>query len=296
VDHHAVKLEGVSKRFGRLLAVDGLDLEIPRGAMVALLGPNGAGKTTTVKLLLGLLEPDGGRVRVLGGGPREAVAGGRIAAMLQDGGFMPGVKLIELLRFAAGLYPDPLPLERVLAAAGLGELAGRRVDRLSGGQAQRVRFALALVGNPEVLVLDEPTAAMDVSSRRDFWAAMRQEAAAGRTVLFATHYLEEAEEGSDRVVVLARGRVVADGSPARIKAAVGGRTVRFTFRGPLEGGLDRLPGVTAVEVHGDRVLLRSADADATVWALYDRRDRLSELEVAGADLEDAFLALTATAA
>jgi ABC-2 type transport system ATP-binding protein len=296
VHDQAVELAGVSKRFGTARAVDGLDLEIAPGETVALLGPNGAGKSTTVKLLLGLVPPDSGRVRVLGGGAAEAVAGGRIAAMLQDGGFMPGVKVIELLRFAAGLYPHPLPLERVLDTAGLHELAGRRVDRLSGGQAQRVRFALALAGNPEVLVLDEPTAAMDVEGRRAFWAAMRAEAAAGRTVLFATHYLEEAEEGSDRVVVIANGRVVADGSPSRIKATVGGRTVRFTLTGRSSQGLDRLPGVTAVEVQGQRVRLRTSDADATVCALDERRDQVRDLEIAGADLEEAFLALTAAAA
>jgi ABC-2 type transport system ATP-binding protein len=201
----------------------------------------------------------------------------------------------ELLRFAAGLYPDPLPLERVLDVAALRELAGRRVDRLSGGQAQRLRFALALIGNPEVLLLDEPTAAMDVESRRAFWTAMRAEAAAGRTVLFATHYLEEAEEASDRVVVIARGRVVADGPPARIKAAVGGRTVRFTLTGRSTEGLERLPGVTAMEAHGQDVRLRCSDADATVWALYQRRDQVRDLEIAGADLEEAFLALTGTA-
>ena len=292
----AVELERVWKRFGAVAAIDGLDLEIESGETVALLGPNGAGKSTTVKLLLGLLRPDAGRVRVLGGGAADAVAGGRIAAMLQDGGFMPGVKVIELLRFAAGLYPEPMPLDRVLEAAGLEKLTGRRVDRLSGGEAQRVRFALALAANPEVLVLDEPTAAMDVESRRAFWAAMRLEAAAGRTVLFATHYLEEAEQASDRVVVIARGRVVADGPPARIKATVGGRIVRFTLDGHSSEGLDRLPGVTAVEVHGRQVLLRSSDADATVWALYERRDQVRDLEIAGADLEDAFLALTGTPA
>jgi ABC-2 type transport system ATP-binding protein len=216
--------------------------------------------------------------------------------MLQSGGIIEDAKVGELMNLVAGLHKDPLPVREALEQAGIADLTGRTIKGLSGGQKQRVRFAMAIIPQPDLIVLDEPTTGMDVESRRDFWAAMHAETARGRTVLFATHYLEEAEEGSDRVVVLARGRVVADGSPARIKAAVGGRTVRFTFRGPLEDGLDRLPGVTAVEVHGDRVLLRSADADATVWALYDRRDRLSELEVAGADLEDAFLALTAAAA
>lgn len=288
----AVVFEAVSKRFGAVQAVDGLSLTITRGETVALLGPNGAGKSTTIGMLLGLLEPTAGTVRVLGGTPREAVEAGRVAAMLQDGGLMPGVKVGELLAFVRGLYPDPMPLERALEAANLEGLADRRVDRLSGGQAQRLRFAMALIGDPEILVLDEPTAAMDVEARRAFWAAMRAEAAAGRTLLFATHYLEEADENADRVVVIGLGRVIADGTPAKIKALAGGRTVRFTLDGPSSEGLDRLPGVHAVELHGQTVLLRTRDADATVWALYDRRDQVRDLEVAGADLEEAFLALT----
>jgi len=166
VREDAVVFEAVSKRFGVVQAADGLSLRIARGETVALLGPNGAGKSTSIGMLLGLIEPTGGELRVLGGSPHQAVGAGRIAAMLQDGGLMPGVKVGELLRFARTLYPNPMPLRRALEAAGLEALAGRRVDRLSGGQAQRVRFALALIGDPEILVLDEPTAAMDVEARR----------------------------------------------------------------------------------------------------------------------------------
>jgi ABC-2 type transport system ATP-binding protein len=288
----AVVFEAVSKRYGAVQAVDKLSLTIKRGETVALLGPNGAGKSTSIGMLLGLIEPSGGTVRVLGGTPHAAVERGRIAAMLQDSGLMPGVKVGELLAFVRALYPRPMPLQRALAAAGLEGLTGRRVDRLSGGQAQRLRFAMALVADPEILVLDEPTAAMDVEARRAFWAAMRAEAATGRTVLFATHYLEEADENADRIVVIDQGRLIADGGATEIKALAGGRTVRFTLAGTSSDGLDRLPGVQAVELHGQTVLLRTSDADATVWALYHRRDQVRDLEVSGADLEEAFVALT----
>jgi ABC-2 type transport system ATP-binding protein len=212
--------------------------------------------------------------------------------MLQEGGLMPGVKVAELVGFVRALYPHPLPLDRVLETAGLTALAGRHVDRLSGGQTQRVRFALALAGNPSVLVLDEPTAGMDVESRRAFWTSMRAEAAAGRTVLFATHYLEEADDNADRIVVVNEGRVVADGPATEIKAAAGARTIRFSLAGGPLAGLEALPGVTTVEVHGDSVLLRSADPDATLRALLMARDEVKDIEVTGAGLEEAFLTLT----
>ncbi|KAA2262702.1 ABC transporter ATP-binding protein [Solihabitans fulvus] len=288
----AVWFESVTKSFGTVRAVNGLDLRIRVGETVALLGANGAGKSTTVNLLLGLFPPDGGRVRVLDSAPRQAVAQGRIGAMLQEGGLMPGVTVQALLGFARERYPDPLPLAEVLDQTGLTEVADRYVDRLSGGQTQRLRFALAIVGDPELLVLDEPTAAMDVESRRAFWVNMRAYAAKGRTVLFATHYLDEADENADRIVVVAEGGVVADGTPAEIKSAAGGRSVRFTVDGSGAGDLHLLPGVTSVEVRGRTATLHTADAERTVRALFASRDRVRDIEVTGADLEDAVLALT----
>lgn len=287
-----VLFQSVTKSFGAVQAVDGLDLRIHRGETVALLGANGAGKSTSISLLLGLLAPTAGEVSVLGGSPDRAVAAGRIGAMLQDGGLMPGVTVGGLVDLACRLYSHPRPVAQLLADADLTAIAGRRTDRLSGGQAQRLRFALAIAGNPEVLVLDEPTAAMDVESRRAFWTAIRGYAAGGRTVLFATHYLEEADDNADRIVVIAAGRVVADGTPTEIKAAAGGRSVRFTLGGEPCAGLDRLPGVTEVQVHGGTVALRSTDVEATVRALFAIRDRVPDLEVGGADLEEAVLALT----
>ncbi|MFC4590055.1 ABC transporter ATP-binding protein [Sphaerisporangium corydalis] len=290
---NAITLSAVSKSYGEVLAVDGLSLTMERGRTVALLGPNGAGKSTTINMLLGLVRPTAGDIRVLGHTPDEAVRRGEIGAMLQEGTLIPEMTVRELVDFIRRLYPEPLPLDEVLQMADLTALAGRRAGKLSGGQAQRVRFALAIAGAPALLVLDEPTAAMDVESRRAFWANMRNYSAQGRTVLFATHYLEEADENSDRVIVVARGKVVADGTAAEIKAGVGGSVVGFSLGEQSSAGLDALPGVTAVEILAGSVTLRTADPDATVAALYRGTSlEVRDLQINGADLEDAFLALT----
>ena len=288
----AIAFDGVTRRFGSTVAVDHLSISIPIGTTVALLGPNGAGKTTTIGLMLGLLGADAGEVRTLGLEPREAVATGRIGAMLQDGGMTAGVTVRELVGFARRLYPEPMALDRILEQAGLATLAERRVEALSGGETQRLRFALSIAGDPDLIFLDEPTVAMDVESRLGFWRDMRASADQGRTVLFATHYLEEADQVADRIVVMNHGRVVADGSAAAIKAEVSGRTVRFTLPHPDPAQLAGLPGVTATEVHGETVRLRTDDADATVQALYAAGIGIRNLEVTGADLESAFLAIT----
>ena len=287
----AVRLTGVTKTFGSVRAVDGLDLSIASGETVALLGPNGAGKSTTINMMLGLLAPAAGRIEVFGGSPQRAVSDGRIGAMLQDAGFVPNATVREMVDLARAVYPRPLPAEEILRIAGLTDIAGRRLDKLSGGQSQRARFAFALAGNPDLLVLDEPTSAMDVASRQAFWAAMRAYAAGGKTILFATHYLEEADDFADRVIVMAGGRIIADGTGAQIKKVVGGRTVSFGLAGT--GGADLwLPGVNAVDIRGDRAFLRSDDSDATVRALITSGRPFADLEIAGAGLEEAFLALT----
>jgi ABC-2 type transport system ATP-binding protein len=216
--HQTAELDGVTRRFGAITAVDGLSLHIERGETVALLGPNGAGKTTAVEVLLGLMQPDAGTVRLFGGRPADAVARGRVGAMLQDAGLPSGATVAELIGLMQGLYPDPLSLEDALRLTDLGDVAGRQTQRLSGGQRQRVRLAMALAGNPELLVLDEPTAALDVEARRGFWDRARASVAEGRTLLFATHRLEEADAVADRVVVISRGRLVADGTPDEVKA------------------------------------------------------------------------------
>lgn len=287
----AVSFSQVVKTFGAVRAVDGANLDIPRGETVALLGRNGAGKSTAIGLLLGLDEPDSGTVRLFDGPPSKAVAAGRVGAMLQDGRPIKRVTVRELVTFVASTFPRPLPVAEALALAGLTELAGRRVDKLSGGQLQRVRFAVALAGAPELIVLDEPTAALDVEARRAFWTSMRAYADRGNTVLFSTHYLEEADDYADRIVVIDRGRIVADGTSERIKSSAGGHLVSFDLRGRATEGLAALPGVTAVEVRGDRARLRTEDSDATVVALAAMH-AINRLEVAPASLEDAFLALT----
>ncbi len=287
----AIALDRATKRFGGITAVDGLSLEIGRGSTVALLGANGAGKSTTVGMLMGLLQPDAGRVTVAGRPPRQAVAEGRIAAMLQDSGLMPGVTAAELVGLARRMYPAPLPTAEALELAGLRELAGRRVERMSGGQAQRLKFALVAVAGAQTMLLDEPTRALDVQGRREFWAAMRNCAAAGRTILFATHYLDEVEENADRVVVLARGRVAADGDPARIREAGGRAVVRF--RRPADEALPALPGEVADERGWTTV--RTCAPDDVVRRLAASDVAWSDLRVSPPSLDESFLALTTTA-
>ncbi|MFF4346357.1 ABC transporter ATP-binding protein [Streptomyces sp. NPDC001530] len=289
----AVSFAGAVKSFGDVRAVAGVDLEIGRGETVALLGRNGAGKSTAISLLLGLNEPDEGSVALFGGRPEASVRAGRVGAMLQEARPVPRVTVQELVSFVAGRYPAPLPVTEALELAGIAELAGRRVDRLSGGQAQRVRFAVALAGNPTLIVLDEPTAALDVEARRAFWESMRAYARRGHTVLFSTHYLEEADAHADRIVVIDRGRIVADGTGEQLKRSVGGNLVSFDLAGRGTEGLTLLPGVVSVEVRGDQARLRSDDSDATVIALAEL-GAIRGLEVVPASLDDAFLALTSS--
>lgn len=277
---------------GPVHAVRGVDVSIRPGETVALLGPNGAGKSTTIDMLLGLLEPDEGAAHVFGGPPRNAVAAGRIGAMLQTGMLLHGLVVRELIAMTASLYPSPMTVAEVVDLCGLEQVADQRSEKLSGGQAQRVRFAVALVGNPELLVLDEPTVALDVEGRREFWATMRRFAARGATIVFATHYLEEADAFADRAVLMAHGRVVADGPTTEIKARVGGRTIRATLATADRDALSTLPGVANVELRGEAVVLRCSDSDAAVRALLDRHPEARDIEITGAGLEEAFLELT----
>jgi ABC-2 type transport system ATP-binding protein len=285
--------DGVTRRFGEVTAVDGLSLGIGRGQTVALLGPNGAGKTSTVELLLGLIKPDAGTVRLFGGPPADAVAAGRVGVMLQDAGLPQGVTVAELIGLIRGLYPEPLPLAEALRLTDLEEVAARQVQRLSGGQRQRVRLALALAGDPELLVLDEPTAALDIQARRAFWQRVRVWVAAGRTVLFATHRLEEADAVADRVLVISGGRLVADGTPDQVKAQAAGRSmVSVAADGLAREVLEDLPAVERVEAGRGRLTLYTSDPDQTVRALLQRAPHVQGLEVTRAGMEQAFLSLT----
>jgi ABC-2 type transport system ATP-binding protein len=288
----AVHISGLRKTFGDVTAVDGVDLTVAPGEVVALLGPNGAGKTTTIEMILGLRKPDSGSATIFGVEPREAVRTGRIGAMMQTGGLIGDLKVREVLNLVAAMYTNPLTVERALELAGIGDLDGRLIKTLSGGQRQRVMFALAVVPDPDLIVLDEPTVGMDVESRRAFWTSMRLLASGGRSILFATHYLDEADAIADRIVLMAHGRVVADGPATAIKATVDVRRIRATLPDADTSTLSRLPGVRGVEVHGNSVTLACSDADSALRALLTAEPLARDFEVTGAGLEDAFVFLT----
>jgi ABC-2 type transport system ATP-binding protein len=288
-----VSFENVSKHYGSLRAVDGLTLDLRPGETVALLGPNGAGKSTSLDMLLALRKPTSGQIRMFGSDPYHAVKSGRVGAMLQSGGLMPEVTVLELVTLVTSLHPRPEPVELTLNRAGISQFADQRVDRLSGGQTQRVRFALAICGKSELIVLDEPTTAMDVETRQLFWASMKEEVAEGRTLLFATHYLEEADQAADRILVINRGRLLADGTPADIKARAGARRLSFRLDAVDEQFLLGLPALVNLEVRHDLVQIQTSDSDATLYAVLDASYRPHEIEVTGLGLEQAFLAITA---
>jgi ABC-2 type transport system ATP-binding protein len=290
---NAIAATGLRKSYGSIEAVRGIDVRIETGETVALLGPNGAGKSTTIDMILGLAEPDGGTVSVLGGTPTAAIDAGAVGAMLQTGALIRDLSVGELVAMVASLYPQPLAVADALDLTGLSEIAGQRTQKLSGGQTQRVRFAVALVSNPQLLVLDEPTVAMDVEGRHSFWTTMRELAARGKTILFATHYLEEADAYADRAVLMAHGTVVADGPTNEIKAMVGTRTIRATLPGVDPDALAQLPGVSGVERRGEAAVLSCADSDAAIRALLAAYPDARDIEIAAAGLEQAFLQLTA---
>jgi ABC-2 type transport system ATP-binding protein len=288
-----VSFDNVSKYYGGLKAVDGLSLELRGGETVALLGPNGAGKSTSLDMLLALRKPTSGKIRMFGRDPYHAIKSGQVGAMLQSGGLMPEVTVRELVTLVAGLHPRPVPVATTLRRAGIEEVANQRVDRLSGGQTQRVRFALAIAGESDLIVLDEPTTAMDVETRQRFWAQMKEEVAEGKTLLFATHYLEEADQAADRILVINRGRLLADGTPAEIKSRAGAKQLSFRLTNVHEPFLLGLPGLVSLDVHGDIVHIQSSDSDATLYGVLDAGLRPADIEVSGLGLEQAFLAITA---
>jgi ABC-2 type transport system ATP-binding protein len=288
-----VTFQNVSKKYGQLKAVDGLSLELYPGETVALLGPNGAGKSTSLDMLLALRNPTSGKIRMFGEDPYHAIKRGRVGAMLQSGGLMPEVTVRELVTLVTGFQPKPEPIEATLKRAGIADIAEQRVDRLSGGQTQRVRFALAICGDVELIALDEPTTAMDVETRQLFWSNMKAEVAEGKTLLFATHYLEEADQAADRILVINRGRLLADGTPAQIKERAGAKRMSFRLPEINEPWLLQLPGLENLEIRGDLVQIQTSDSDATLYALIDAGFRPRELEVGSLGLEQAFLAITA---
>ena len=291
----ATTLTGVTKTFpgkhGRVEAVRGVDLEIAPGEVVAFLGPNGAGKTTTIDMILGLSEPTTGNVTVFGMTPHAAVARGLVAAVMQTGGLLKDLTVRESVEYVAALFPDARPVDDVLATAGITDLADRRLGKCSGGEQQRVRFAMALVPDPALIVLDEPTTGMDVNARRAFWEAIHADAARGRTILFATHYLEEADAWADRVVVMRDGEIVADGSSSDIRAAGGGRRVSATWPDADIALVEAIEGVSGVDVHGDQIVVHTSDSDAVARELLTRTTAHS-LDITSRGIEDAFVELT----
>ncbi len=287
----AVQLTGVTKDFGPVHAVRGIDLEIGPGEMVAFLGPNGAGKTTTIDMILGLSRPSSGSVEVFGMPPRQAIARGLVAAVMQTGGLLKDLTVRETVQYTASLFADTKPADEVLDTAGIAGIAERKVAKCSGGEQQRLRFAMALLSDPALLLLDEPTTGMDVEGRRSFWAAIREDARQGRSVLFATHYLEEADQYADRIILISNGLVVADGTGSEIKALASGRTVRATLRDADTSALSALGGVDSVEVRGDQLYVHAKDSDAVARYLLNETGA-RDLEIVARGLEDAFLSLT----
>jgi len=286
----AVQVHGVTKRFGDITAVDDVHLEVPAGQVLALLGRNGAGKSTLMEMLLGITRPGAGEIRVGGLAPQEASSRGLIGAMLQNGALLPEESVRSMLRLLHALHARPLPLEEVAERADVTDLMSRRIGKLSGGQMQRVRFAVALLGDPDVILLDEPTVGMDVETRRDFWVRIRHVARAGRTIVLATHYLQEAETEAERVVVLDRGRIIADGPGAEITRSISGRTLRVV--GPSPAEVAALPGVSEAVADAEGVLARCTDSDAALRALLREHPQARGIEISPPSLEDAFLRLT----
>ncbi|MGH8930121.1 MAG: ATP-binding cassette domain-containing protein [Egibacteraceae bacterium] len=284
------RLRGVSKRYGATVALQGVDLDVPAGQLLAVLGPNGAGKTTAVNLLCGLRRPDAGTVEVLGGDPRDAATRRHVGVTPQAAGTPEALTVREVVDYVRAHYPDPMATAEVLARFELETVAGRQTGGLSGGQRRRLAVALAFAGRPRLVLLDEPTTGLDVDARRALWRVVREELAAGRTILLTTHYLEEAEALADQVVVLTDGRIRAQGTVADIKASV--ELTRVRARIP-ELALAGLPGVVRAEADGERATLFTTDADDLVRHLVQSDVDFAGLEVAPVSLEEAFLVLTA---
>lgn len=284
-------LEGVNKNYGEIRALRNVNFAVHSGQVVALLGPNGAGKTTAVKLLLGLLPPNSGKARVFGGDPTNPQNRMRTGAMLQVGRVPETLRVGEHIDLFSSYYPHPMPLAEVLSAAGLEKLQDRKFGDLSGGQRQRTLFALAICGNPDLLFLDEPTVGLDVEARRSLWDEIRRLVERGKTVLLTTHYLEEADALADRIAVINQGEIIAEGTPAEIKAQTSGKRIRCITSLKL-ATLMQIPGVTDVRQDRDTVEIHAREAEPVVRALLARDASLSGLEITSAGLEEAFLALT----
>ena len=285
------RLDAAVKRYGPLTALDGADLCLRRGELLALLGPNGAGKTTAIGLLLGLIRADGGMVELFGQDPQQIEARRRIGVMLQSAELPATLRVGELLRLTASYYPAPRTLAETAELAGVSDLLKRPYAKLSGGQQRRVQFALALCGRPELLFLDEPTVGMDIEARQKLWAAIRQLIVEGCSVLLTTHYLEEAEALANRVCVMAHGRMIHEGTVDELRARVAQKRIRCLSALPIDIVRSWLE-VSEVHRDGERLLISTAEAETVVRRLLDADRHLRELEVHRAGLAEAFTELT----
>jgi len=284
-------LAGVSKKYGATTALNGLNLSLHAGEVVALLGPNGAGKSTAVRLMLGLASPTSGTVRIFGGDPREAASRTRVGAMLQVARVTDTLRVRDHIDLFRSYYPRPLAVAEIVRIAQLHGIENKLFAELSGGQKQRMLFALALCGDPDLVFLDEPTLGMDIETRHNLWREVRALADRGKTVLLTTHYLEEADTLADRIIVINRGHVVSEGTPADTKRMSGGRRIKCSTD-LTDAFLSSLEGVTAIERSGTVVTVTATHAESVVRAMLLADDRLANLEIAAPALEDAFLALT----
>jgi ABC-2 type transport system ATP-binding protein len=287
----AVQLEHVSKNFGKVQALKQVSFKVDPGEVIAFLGPNGAGKTTAISLMMGLRAPDSGTATIFGRDPRDPQNRSRIGAMLQESDVPSTLKVREVVDFIGRAYSNPLSVSKALEMADLSELANRPASNLSGGQKKRLAFALAVIGNPDVLFLDEPTAALDVEARRGFWEQVGTFTRSGKTIILTTHYLEEADAIAERIVVINAGEIVAQGTPAAIKARVGGKVVRFKSPQLEAAKLEKLP-ITRSSINSETVELYTLEPEQVLRELFARNVLMSDLEVHGGGLEEAFVQIT----
>lgn len=287
----AVRLQEIYKNFRHVQAIDGVTLEIKPGEVVALLGPNGAGKTSTIDIILGLSKPDSGTVSVFGIAPVQAIRRGLVSAVMQNGGLLKDLTVAETVEYTSKLFVTTRPAREVMERAGITDIANRLVAKCSGGEQQRLRFAMALLSDPELIILDEPTQGMDVEGRHQFWQAIRDDASLGRTILFATHYLQEADSYADRVVLMRKGKIVADGTAVEIKSMGKTKMVRAHLSNPEISVLSEIDGVTQVITQGEAITITCSDSDLVARYLLTQTNA-KNLEISSVGLEEAFLALT----
>ncbi|MFC4411727.1 ABC transporter ATP-binding protein [Chungangia koreensis] len=291
----AVEINGLTKKFKEKTAVDDVTFSIQRGEIVAILGPNGAGKSTTMLMMLGLLNPTKGEAKLFGSSTKETKIRERLGVMLQDVSLMDGLKVKELLQMVRGYYPDPFSLEQLCRLTGLKEEdLNKRTEKLSGGQKRRVGFAMAVAGNPDLLFFDEPTVGMDISSRRVFWDTVKELADDGKTIIFSTHYLQEADDVAQRIILFNKGKIVADGTPGEIKNQLLKRSVSFTTNAQLPKELFlQYPSVSDVVFKDGRMVIVTDDTDLILSKIFEKKIDARDIFVDRGRLEEAFEQLTA---